>query len=207
MSCRRRGDSGSRSVIEMTSAQRAEPIEASSGMTRPPHRSLLQDVLQMRSIQFAVILLLAAPVVVGAQARPRTQLARPTVPLEHRPPAGKCRIWIEGVAPAQQPAPTDCQSALRQNPPNGTVIFGPPVKEEDPAAFERRQAPRPTPTPTKVPAKKEPASDSARPAARRPEPTRTPTPVPARRRPDRPATPDRPVPDRTAPDQPAPERS
>ena len=31
---------------------------------------------------------------------------------------------IEGVQPSQQPAPTDCVSAVRNKPVNGTVIFG-----------------------------------------------------------------------------------
>ena len=35
-----------------------------------------------------------------------------------------CRIWIEGVPPNQQPAPTDCVTAVRNRPVNGHVIFG-----------------------------------------------------------------------------------
>ena len=34
-----------------------------------------------------------------------------------------CRIWIDNVPPAQQPAPTDCASAIKNRPPNGRVIF------------------------------------------------------------------------------------
>lgn len=49
---------------------------------------------------------------------------KPAVPPAYRPPAGMCRIWIEGVPPSQQPAPTDCASAVRNRPVNGTVIFG-----------------------------------------------------------------------------------
>lgn len=30
------------------------------------------------------------------------------IPPGQRPPAGMCRIWIDGVPPGQQPAPTDC---------------------------------------------------------------------------------------------------
>lgn len=41
-----------------------------------------------------------------------------------RPPAGMCRIWLENVPAAQQPAPTDCASAVRNRPENGRVIFG-----------------------------------------------------------------------------------
>jgi len=49
---------------------------------------------------------------------------QPTVPPAYRPPAGMCRIWIEGVPAGQQPAPTDCNTAVRNRPVNGTVIFG-----------------------------------------------------------------------------------
>jgi len=47
-----------------------------------------------------------------------------TVPPAYRPPAGMCRIWIEGVPANQQPAPTDCVTAVRNRPVNGKVIFG-----------------------------------------------------------------------------------
>ena len=49
---------------------------------------------------------------------------KPVVPPEYRPPAGMCRVWIEGVQPSQQPAPTDCVNAVKNKPVNGTVIFG-----------------------------------------------------------------------------------
>ena len=45
------------------------------------------------------------------------------VPAGHMPPVGMCRVWLENVPPAQQPAPTDCPSAIRNRPPNGRVIF------------------------------------------------------------------------------------
>ena len=35
-----------------------------------------------------------------------------------------CRVWVDGVPPGQQPAPTDCRTAIRNRPPNGRVIFG-----------------------------------------------------------------------------------
>jgi hypothetical protein len=54
---------------------------------------------------------------------PKSQ-QQPMVPPAYRPPAGMCRIWIEGVPPSQQPAPTDCNTAVRKRPVNGTVIFG-----------------------------------------------------------------------------------
>ena len=55
------------------------------------------------------------------KASPKQQ---PTVPPAYRPPQGMCRIWIEGVPPDQQPAPTDCVTAVRNRPVNGFVIFG-----------------------------------------------------------------------------------
>lgn len=49
---------------------------------------------------------------------------QPAIPPAYRPPQGMCRVWIEGVPPDQQPAPTDCVTAVRNRPANGSVIFG-----------------------------------------------------------------------------------
>jgi hypothetical protein len=46
------------------------------------------------------------------------------IPVAERPPAGMCRIWLDGVPAAQQPAPTDCATAVRNRPAKGRVIFG-----------------------------------------------------------------------------------
>lgn len=46
------------------------------------------------------------------------------VPKAYRPPPGMCRIWLKKVPPSQQPAPTDCPTAVRNRPANGRVIFG-----------------------------------------------------------------------------------
>ena len=67
---------------------------------------------------------LASPSVLAAQARGKD------IPAAERPPAGMCRIWIEGVPPGQQPAPTDCVTAVRNRPVNGTVIFGESPKRD-----------------------------------------------------------------------------
>ncbi|HET7613642.1 MAG TPA: hypothetical protein VFK26_06915 [Gemmatimonadaceae bacterium] len=52
------------------------------------------------------------------------------VPPGFFPPAGMCRIWINGVPAGQQPAPTDCASAVKNRPANARVLFGddPPKK-------------------------------------------------------------------------------
>ena len=46
------------------------------------------------------------------------------VPKAYRPPPGMCRIWLERVPAKQQPAPTDCPTAVRNRPTNGKVLFG-----------------------------------------------------------------------------------
>jgi len=65
---------------------------------------------------------LASPGVVSAQAGGGGR--GKDIPASERPPAGMCRIWLDGVPAAQQPAPTDCASAVRNRPPKGRVIFG-----------------------------------------------------------------------------------
>lgn len=62
------------------------------------------------------------------KASPKQQ---PAVPPGYRPPQGMCRIWIDGVPPDQQPAPTDCVTAVRNRPVNGSVIFGDEFPRKD----------------------------------------------------------------------------
>lgn len=159
--------------------------------------------LPRRSLLIAA--LMATPLAAEAQARAREPQAPAEMPEEMRPPAGKCRIWMQGVAPQQQPAPTDCATALRQKPANGTVVFGPTRgREIESRGFQTHPRParrdsasrRVTPLPARVPAR-----DSLRPAQRTKE-RRAPTPQPARTRPPARPTPDS-VPARTAPERPS----
>src|SRR5688572_13299443 len=46
------------------------------------------------------------------------------VPPGHWPSAGRCRVWIDGVAPGRQPRETDCATAYRSVPSNGRVLVG-----------------------------------------------------------------------------------
>lgn len=62
---------------------------------------------------------LATPPALDAQGRDKAD-----IPASSRPPAGMCRIWLDGVPAAQQPAPTDCASAVRNRAAKGRVIFG-----------------------------------------------------------------------------------
>lgn len=82
----------------------------------------------------ALLLLLALPAMMEGQAR--SGGTRDTVPLTMLPPAGKCRIWMDGVPAAQQPAPTDCSTALRQRPANGTILYGPAARETSGGRFD-----------------------------------------------------------------------
>jgi len=46
------------------------------------------------------------------------------IPADARPPKGMCRIWIDAVPAAQQPAATDCATAVKNRPANARIIFG-----------------------------------------------------------------------------------
>jgi hypothetical protein len=64
------------------------------------------------------------PVPAKPQTQQQSSRRDQIVPPGFYPPAGMCRIWINGVPAAQQPAPTDCASAVRNRPANGKVLFG-----------------------------------------------------------------------------------
>ena len=94
------------------------------------------------SLRFAlpamVALIVSAGVAEGQRPVPATPRAQQSprrdqvVPPGFYPPAGMCRIWINGVPAAQQPVPTDCASAVRNRPANGKVLFG-----DDPAKSKK----------------------------------------------------------------------
>lgn len=68
-----------------------------------------------------------APSVATAQGRgkpPQKPDTAQEIPASSRPPAGMCRIWLSEVPTSQQPAPTDCATAVRNRPAKGRVIFG-----------------------------------------------------------------------------------
>ena len=90
----------------------------------------------------AALLFLALPAAAEGQARSAS--ARDTVPLGMLPPTGKCRIWMDGVPAAQQPAATDCSTALRQRPANGTILYGPASRETSGGRFDPRVGDRAT---------------------------------------------------------------
>ncbi len=67
-------------------------------------------------------LAVAAPLM--AQVRVREYAFVPTGMM---PPAGMCRVWINGVPPGRQPAPTSCAAAARWLPANARIVYGPGV--------------------------------------------------------------------------------
>lgn len=76
---------------------------------------------KLEVIAAAAAAVLAISVPANAQDRGR---GNGGIPPGQRPPAGMCRIWIDGVPPGQQPAPTDCVTAQRRRPANARVIYG-----------------------------------------------------------------------------------
>lgn len=60
----------------------------------------------------------------GAQERGTKETKAASVPQSAQPPAGLCRVWLENVPASQQPAPTDCATAIKNRPNNARVVFG-----------------------------------------------------------------------------------
>lgn len=71
-------------------------------------------------------LLAASLIAVSAMSASAQGKGRNTdgIPPGQRPPAGMCRIWINGVPPGHQPAPTDCTTAQLSLPANARIIYG-----------------------------------------------------------------------------------
>jgi hypothetical protein len=75
----------------------------------------------MHKLRYAIVLSGALFV---ASSTAQAQLRRTTTTSGQIPQAGMCRIWIDGVPADRQPAPTDCDTARRNAPPNSRVIYG-----------------------------------------------------------------------------------
>jgi len=65
----------------------------------------------------------------------------PEIPREHLPPRGMCRVWIDGVPPDKQPAPTDCATAVKNKPRNARVVFGKDTKDTAEGKTEKPRKP------------------------------------------------------------------
>lgn len=84
--------------------------------------------LRMLAGSFGMLAVAGAFSMLGAQIRPlpltSNRRTADTIPSEYKPPAGMCRVWLDGVPAGQQPAPTDCPSATQKKPANARVIYG-----------------------------------------------------------------------------------
>jgi hypothetical protein len=96
-----------------------------------------------------LFLVALAPAPGAAQARKAQEKDAP-IPKAYLPPAGMCRIWVDNVPAARQPAPTDCATAIRNKPPNARVIF--PTARPGDAKGLTPNRPRPDTTKRKPPA-------------------------------------------------------
>jgi hypothetical protein len=99
--------------------------------------------------RFVLICLMGAgaAAVAGAQQPAATQQGndqQPEVPAEYKPPKGMCRVWLKDVPPSRQAAPTDCNTAVKNCPSTGRVIWGDTQETKN----------KPKPDPKDVPATK-----------------------------------------------------
>ena len=71
-----------------------------------------------------LILSLATAVALATPLAAQSRKTAFKVPPGHMPPAGMCRVWIDGVPPGRQPAATDCRTAELNRPANSHVVYG-----------------------------------------------------------------------------------
>ena len=70
----------------------------------------------------------------NSQSKQKGEEKGAPVPKAYLPPAGMCRVWVDNVPAARQPAPTDCATAIRNRPPNARVVF-PAAKSAEPKSL------------------------------------------------------------------------
>jgi len=96
----------------------------------------------MKQLTMTLVFLCAAALApmhrASAQGRDKKP---PAIPAESRPPAGMCRIWLDDVPAGQQPAPTDCATAVKNKPQNGRVIFGDDYAKKDDKGDKKKGVP------------------------------------------------------------------
>ena len=85
-----------------------------------------------------VALSLTAPNLVAQDKSKDTKAS--SVPESAMPPAGMCRLWLPDVPERQQPAPTDCSTAIRTMPRDAMVLFGDLKKAAKQASLSAAEA-------------------------------------------------------------------
>jgi hypothetical protein len=106
--------------------------------THPVRLSFLSLLLLIGTASLAEAQVRPVSVAVPAKAMAPTASGSANVPVTMLPPAGLCRIWISEVPASQQPAPTDCATALRQKPANATILYGPTERDSMGERFEEK---------------------------------------------------------------------
>lgn len=99
--------------------------------------------MKQLTMTMAFLLAIAFAPLHGAGAQGRDNKKPPKIPEESRPPAGMCRIWLDDVPAGQQPAPTDCATAVKNKPQNGRVIFGDDYAKKDDKDNKKKKGPPP----------------------------------------------------------------
>lgn len=89
------------------------------------------------SVLTLALMVAAATPALAQRTAPKDSSRKPAIPAEARPPKGMCRVWINGVPAAQQPAATDCASAVKNLPSNAKILFG----DESPDSTKKRKDP------------------------------------------------------------------
>src|ERR1019366_9066645 len=121
----------------------AVPKGASSHSRRPPKNLevvVFRPLIRVLFLGGSLASLAALPL--GAQEKStREPKAASNVPQSAQPPAGLCRVWLENVPAGQQPAPTDCATAIKNRPNNARSVFG--VLSEEPAKPPQKAASAP----------------------------------------------------------------
>jgi hypothetical protein len=92
------------------------------------------------TLRTVLLTLVCSAGLAGAAHAQQGQQGKGEVPKSYLPPKGMCRIWLDKVPAKQQPAPTDCPTAVRNRPPNGKVLFGDDDKDRGEKA-EKREPP------------------------------------------------------------------
>ncbi len=95
-------------------------------------------------ISSLALVLIALPL--GAQSQAKEEKYG-DIPKSAWPAPGQCRVWLKDVTPSQQPAATDCASAVRSMPNTAKVLFGDMPGVSAPARSSTRE---PAPNPYSV---------------------------------------------------------
>ena len=135
------------------------------------------EAVLTRFAWFVASLVLAAAA--GPLAAQEARAVPSRMPETFTPPAGLCRVWLTGVPASQQPAPTDCASAIKNRPANSAVVFGPKRRTEphELESFTRRGgspaarafSPNALASPRRNDARDGKADSTAKPPVRKPE--------------------------------------